>query len=205
LQRGLGSNSNWSKFKMVRHRSIFRGFAALALPSRSQAIQHERFSAEQGDSYEALAWNRNGDFARTQRGRLWRRIQPHPRRNSKTTRLTENYLWPGNSFDSHKRLSPKHCVEALHGRLRPTPNPAFWSQPMPAPNLWVREQQVSRTLVQIDIRCKQHREFKPDCGACCFIRKFEMEFEKLRRRRAEVIRLLCNKLRSGDVVPVEIL
>ena len=64
---------------------------------------------------------------------------------------------------------------------------------------------MSRTLVQLDIRCKQHQEFAPDCGACCFVRKFEMEFERLRQRRAELIRQLRGKLRSGDVVPIEIL
>jgi hypothetical protein len=64
---------------------------------------------------------------------------------------------------------------------------------------------MSGTLVRLDTRCKQHREFTPDCGACCFIRKFEIEFQKLRQRRAELIRQLRGKLRSGDVVPVEIL
>jgi hypothetical protein len=57
------------------------------------------------------------------------------------------------------------------------------------------------TLVRIDIRCKLHREVKSDCGACCFFRKFEMKFEKLRRRRAELIRQLCGELRSGEVIP----
>jgi len=70
---------------------------------------------------------------------------------------------------------------------------------------WLREQHMSRTLVQLDIHCKQHREFTPDCSACGFIWKFEMEFNRLRQRRAELIRQLRGKLRSGDVVPEEIL
>jgi hypothetical protein len=64
---------------------------------------------------------------------------------------------------------------------------------------------MSRTLVQLDIRCKQHREFAPDCPACCFVRRFDTEFERLRQRRAELIRQLCGKLRAGEVIPVEIL
>jgi len=64
---------------------------------------------------------------------------------------------------------------------------------------------MSLTNVQLDIRGKQHRKFTPDCGACCFVRKFEMDFDRLRQRRAELIRQLRGKLRSGEVVPVEIL
>jgi hypothetical protein len=64
---------------------------------------------------------------------------------------------------------------------------------------------MSRTLVQLDIRCKQHQTFTPECAACCFVRKFETEFERLRQRRAELIRQLRGKLRSGDVVPIDIL
>jgi hypothetical protein len=76
---------------------------------------------------------------------------------------------------------------------------------MLATNLCLREQLMSRTFIQLDIRCKEHRELTPDCAACSFVRKFEIEFQKLRQRRAELIRQLRGKLRSGDVVPVEIL
>jgi hypothetical protein len=64
---------------------------------------------------------------------------------------------------------------------------------------------MSRTLVQLDIRCRQHQEFTPECADCCFVRKFDTDFERLRQRRAELIRQLRGKLRSGDVVPVDIL
>ncbi len=37
------------------------------------------------------------------------------------------------------------------------------------------------------------------------LEKFVMDFQKLRQRRAELIRQLRDKLRSGDVAPVEIL
>jgi hypothetical protein len=60
-------------------------------------------------------------------------------------------------------------------------------------------------MVQLDIRCKQHRQFTSDCPACCFVRRFDTEFDRLRQRRAELIRQLRDKLRSADVVPVEIL
>jgi hypothetical protein len=74
-----------------------------------------------------------------------------------------------------------------------------------ATNLCLREQQMSRTLVQLDIRCKQHRDFTGDCPACYFIRRFETDFQKLRQRRAELIRQLREKLRSGEVVVIEII
>jgi len=60
-------------------------------------------------------------------------------------------------------------------------------------------------LVQPDIRGKEHRKLTSDCNAYCFVRRFEVEFEKLRQRRAELIRQLCGKLRSGEAVPLEIL
>jgi hypothetical protein len=74
-----------------------------------------------------------------------------------------------------------------------------------ATNLCLREQHLSRMLVQFDICGKEHRKLTSDCNAYCFVRRFEVEFEKLRQRRAELIRQLCGKLRSGEVIPVEIL
>jgi hypothetical protein len=64
---------------------------------------------------------------------------------------------------------------------------------------------MTGTLVRLDIRCKQHRDFSSDCPTCTFVRNFETAFQMLQQRRRELIRQLCKKLRSGDVVPVEIL
>ena len=61
------------------------------------------------------------------------------------------------------------------------------------------------TLVRLEIRCKQHRDFSPDCSACTFVRNFESAFGRLQERRRDLIRQLCKRLRAGDVVPVEIL
>ena len=63
---------------------------------------------------------------------------------------------------------------------------------------------MSRTLVQLDIRCKQHLEFTADCKACSFVRRFETEFDKLRQRRAVLVRQLREQLRTGVVVVIDI-
>jgi hypothetical protein len=57
-----------------------------------------------------------------------------------------------------------------------------------ATNPWICEQQMSTTLVQLDIRCKQHWEFTPECGACCSVRRFDTEFDRRRQGRAELLR-----------------
>ncbi len=64
---------------------------------------------------------------------------------------------------------------------------------------------MHRTNFQLDLRCKEHRTFAFDCAACCFVRRFDTEFDRLRQRRADLIRQLRDKLWSGDVVPLEIL
>jgi hypothetical protein len=50
------------------------------------------------------------------------------------------------------------------------------------------------TLVRLDIRCKEHRDFTPDCATCGFVRSFESSFRMLQERRRELIRQLCKKL-----------
>jgi hypothetical protein len=64
---------------------------------------------------------------------------------------------------------------------------------------------MHRTNFQLDLRCGKHPDFTSDCPACCFVRRFDTEFDKLRQRRALLVRQLREKLRSGDVVVIEII
>ncbi len=64
---------------------------------------------------------------------------------------------------------------------------------------------MHRTNFQLDIRCKEHPGFTGDCPACCFVRRFDTEFDRLRQRRAILVRQLREKLRSGEVVVIEII
>jgi hypothetical protein len=63
---------------------------------------------------------------------------------------------------------------------------------------------VARTLLQLDLRCREHEAFTSDCPACCFVRRFDSEFDRLRQRRAILVRQLREKLRSGDVIAIDI-
>jgi len=63
---------------------------------------------------------------------------------------------------------------------------------------------VTRTQFQLDLRCRQHQEFTADCPACCFVRRFDLDFDRLRQRRATLVRQLRDKLRSGEVVAIDI-
>ena len=64
---------------------------------------------------------------------------------------------------------------------------------------------MHRTNFQLDIRCKEHQTFTFDCVACCFVRRFDTEFDRLRQRRAALVHQLRDKLRSGEVVVIEII
>jgi hypothetical protein len=54
------------------------------------------------------------------------------------------------------------------------------------------------------LRCRPHPEFTADCHACCFVRRFDTEFDKLRQRWAVLVRHLRERLRSGEVIVIEI-
>ena len=64
---------------------------------------------------------------------------------------------------------------------------------------------MHRTNFQLDLRCKEHPDFKGDCPACRCVRRFDAELERLRQRRATLVRQLREKIRSGEVVVVEII
>ena len=64
---------------------------------------------------------------------------------------------------------------------------------------------MPRTQFQLELRCRKHPQFAGDCPACYFVRRFDADFESLRRRRAVLVRQLREKLRSGEVIVIEIL
>jgi hypothetical protein len=65
---------------------------------------------------------------------------------------------------------------------------------------------MPRIQFQLDLRCQKHPDYTGDCTACCFVRHFDVEFDKLRQRRATLVRLLLDKMISGghsiDVVTI---
>jgi hypothetical protein len=63
---------------------------------------------------------------------------------------------------------------------------------------------MPRNQFQLDLRCRKHRDFTGDCPSCCYVRHFDVEFDKLRQRRATLVRQLREKLRAGEVIAIDI-
>ena len=61
-----------------------------------------------------------------------------------------------------------------------------------------------RNLVQVEIRCKQHESFAPDCDKCCFVRRLEDGFRELRVRRQRMVTDLKNELAKGGVILIDL-
>ncbi len=61
-----------------------------------------------------------------------------------------------------------------------------------------------KSLVQVEIRCREHEREEPTCPACRFLRSAERNLVYLRSRRDSLFRQICARLAANELIIIDL-
>ncbi len=57
-----------------------------------------------------------------------------------------------------------------------------------------------KILVEVELRCRKHERWDPECDTCQLLRRREHCYERLRCDRARLVAAIKQSLTSGDFI-----